>query len=192
MRYSDVPLPSSSSSPAPLAGPAARAIHPRRRRCRRSTTSPACSRWSRAGRGRRAGDARRRRTRRASRWRRARSTIGRRFGVIYPADRIRYALGKGDALDPAPGAGGRHVRRLATMGRRRRHDHDRSHEGRRVTIAHRSGGLDAHADLRSGSRRAAASRSISRSDKVTVTNVNGDLWIDASSAPVTATGFKGC
>ncbi len=109
--------------------------------------------------------------------------------MIYPGDRIRYAPD-----------GGEHSTQLrvtdeGTFGDshewEHRHEDDQARNGRRVTIGTVSGGLDAHADLRvqiPAGRRVSLYLAVGR---VTVTNVNGDLWIDAASSPVTATGFTG-
>jgi len=109
--------------------------------------------------------------------------------VIYPADRIRYAVGKGDGRTQL------RVRDDGTFGDGAEWEHDRGRDrhqdGRRVTIGTDSGGLDAHADLTvqiPPGRRVALFLAVGR---VTVTNVSGDLRIDASSSAVTATGFTG-
>jgi DUF4097 and DUF4098 domain-containing protein YvlB len=60
-----------------------------------------------------------------------------------------------------------------------------------VTIGSASGGLDAHADLRVAVPAGQRLRLHLAVGPVTVTNVNGDLWIDASSSQVTATGVTG-
>lgn len=109
--------------------------------------------------------------------------------VIYPADRIRYAAGKGDGRTQI------RVKDDGTFGDGDEWDHrrgwDRHQDGRRVSIGTDSDGLDAHADLKvliPSGRRVALFLAVGR---VTVTNVNGDLRIDASSSPVTVTGFTG-
>ncbi len=109
--------------------------------------------------------------------------------VIYPGNHVHYAPGRGDHSTQM------RVRDDGTFGddgdHRHEHDWDRSREGRRVTIDSESGGLDAHADLRvqiPAGRRVSLYLAVG---KVTVTNVSGDLWIDAASSPVTTTGFKG-
>jgi lia operon protein LiaG len=113
--------------------------------------------------------------------------------VIYPADRIRYSLGKGDGRTEL------RVRDDGTFGDNdewdgkdhHEHHHDGWHDGRRVTIATGTDGLDAHADLTvqiPAGRRVALYIAVGR---VTVTNVSGELRIDASSSPVNATGVKG-
>ncbi len=109
--------------------------------------------------------------------------------VMYPADRVRYALGKGEGRTQL------RVRDDGTFGDRDEwEDHRggyREHEGRKVTIGTDSDGLDAHADLKvqmpAGSR-VSLHLAVGR---VTVTNVNGDIRVDASSASVSATGCKG-
>jgi hypothetical protein len=113
--------------------------------------------------------------------------------VIYPADKIRYSLGKGDGRTQL------RVREDGTFGDNdewddehvHEHRHRGWHDGRRVTIATDTDGLDAHADL---TVQIPAGRKVSlylAVGRVTVTNVSGDLRIDASSSPVSATGFKG-
>jgi len=113
--------------------------------------------------------------------------------VIYPADKIRYALGKGNSRTDL------RVREDGTFGDtyddwgddHHGHRHRDSHEGHRVTIASDTDGLDAHADL---TVQIPAGRTVSLHlavGRVTVTNVSGDLRVDASSSSVSATGFKG-
>jgi lia operon protein LiaG len=109
--------------------------------------------------------------------------------VIYPSERIRYAVGKDD------GSTQLRVREDGTFGDSQEWEHhhrrgrERSQEGRRVTIG--SSGLDAHADLRvqvPAGRRVAIYLAVG---KVTVSNVRGELVVDCASAPVTVTGFSG-
>ena len=101
--------------------------------------------------------------------------------VIYPGDRIRYSgLTDGSSTQLR-------VRENGTFGR----EQEGRKEGRRVTIVGRGEGLDAHADLQIGvpeGRRVAVYLAVG---KVAVTNVHGDLLIDAASAPVTASGIRG-
>lgn len=71
------------------------------------------------------------------------------------------------------------------------HDRDRKKEGRSVTIASNGGGLDARANLRIA---VPSGRQVSiylAVGEVSITNVNGDLHIDAASAPVTASNTRG-
>ena len=103
--------------------------------------------------------------------------------VIYPSDQIVYpALGRGSSTQLS-------VREDGTFGDEHgRHERSR---GRRVSIKGGGDGLDAHADLRisvPSGRRVAVHLAVG---KVTVTNVNGQISIDANDAPVTATGTQG-
>jgi lia operon protein LiaG len=104
--------------------------------------------------------------------------------VVYPADRIRYAgLSEGSSTQIR-------VRDDGTFGDE--HDGEEGKErGKRVTIAGGGGGLDAHANLRitvPSGKRVAVYLAVG---KVSVTNVEGDLWVDAASAPVTTSGTRG-
>jgi len=111
--------------------------------------------------------------------------------VLYPGDRIRWREARqGD------GSTQLRVRDDGTFGDLGdehdhrgggRHDWD---EGRRVTISG-SSGIDARADLLiqvPRGRRVAVYLAVGA---VTVANVDGELSVDAHSAPVTATGVKG-
>lgn len=111
--------------------------------------------------------------------------------VLYPDDHIRYGTGGGSTQ--------LRVRDDGTFGdlndehghghhdRHERHDWD---EGRRVTIA-AAGGLDARADLLVQVPRGRRVELFLAVGSVTVTNVDGEVYVDAHSAPVTATGTKG-
>jgi lia operon protein LiaG len=103
--------------------------------------------------------------------------------VIYPADRIQYGqLSDGSSTQLR-------VRENGTFGDD--HDGEGKQRGKRVTITGRGGGLDAHADLRltvPPGKRVAIYLAVG---KVSVTNIDGDLWVDASSAPVTTSGTRG-
>jgi lia operon protein LiaG len=104
--------------------------------------------------------------------------------VIYPADRIQYArLSDGSSTQLR-------VRDNGTFGG----DHDRDKgekpRGKQVTITAK-GGLDAYADLRVTVPRGKHVALYLAVGKVAVSNVEGDLAIDASSAPVTASGTRG-
>jgi lia operon protein LiaG len=103
--------------------------------------------------------------------------------VVYPADRIQYSrLSDGSSTQLR-------VREDGTFGDDQGEEHRR--EGRRVTIVSRGGGLDAHADLRvavPADKRVALYLAVG---KVAVTNVNGNLRIDVSSAPVTTSNTRG-
>lgn len=103
--------------------------------------------------------------------------------VVYPSDHIVYPpLGSGSSTQLR-------VREDGTFGDE--HERDERSRGRRVTIADRGDGLDAHADLRISvptGRQVAIHLAVG---KVTVTNVNGRISVDAHNAPVTATGTQG-
>ena len=113
--------------------------------------------------------------------------------VRYPTDRLVYAgLGRGSSTELR-------VREDGTFGdgdshddghdHRRHRDHD--DEGRRVRITGGGEGMAAHADLRV---QVPAGQDVAiylAVGKVSVSNVNGRLRVDAHSAPITATGTKG-
>jgi len=67
----------------------------------------------------------------------------------------------------------------------------RKNEGRQVTIAGRGGGLDAHADLRIAVPQGREVAVYLAVGKVSVSNVNGNLSIDAASAPVSTSATRG-
>jgi lia operon protein LiaG len=106
--------------------------------------------------------------------------------LLYPADRIQYTrMSEGSSTQLR-------VRENGTFG-----DEDDDHgregkqRGKRITIGGRGTGLDAYADLRitiPPGKRVAIYLAVG---KVSVTNVDGDLWVDAASAPVTASGTRG-
>lgn len=104
--------------------------------------------------------------------------------LVYPGDRIQYGqLSDGSSTQLR-------VRDDGTFGGDRNHDSEGKERGKRITIAGR-GGLDAHADLRltvPPGKRVAVYLAVG---KVSVTNVDGDLWVDAASAPVTTSGTRG-
>jgi hypothetical protein len=113
--------------------------------------------------------------------------------IIYPGDRIRFGKG-GESTQLR-------VRDDGTFGDlndehvRGRHGHDRHggwerEEGRRVTIA-ASGGIDARADLVVQVPKGRRVELFLAVGGVNVTNVDGEVFVDAHSAPVTATGTKG-
>lgn len=109
--------------------------------------------------------------------------------VVYPADRIRYAAaGRGSSTLLR-------VREDGTFGARDDHDDDGGRrgreEGRRVTISSEGQGLDASADLIVQVPRGRRVAVVLAVGAVTVSNVDGDLLVDARSAPVTATGTRG-
>ena len=103
--------------------------------------------------------------------------------VVYPADRIQYSrLSEGSSTQLR-------VRDNGTFGDE--HDGEGKQRGRRITITGKGGGLDAHADLRvtvPPGKRVAIYLAVG---KVSVTNVDGDLWVNASAAPVTTSGTRG-
>jgi lia operon protein LiaG len=103
--------------------------------------------------------------------------------VIYPADRIQYGkLSDGSSTEIR-------VRENGTFGGN--HGGEGKQRGKRTTIVGRGGGLDAHADLRvtvPPGKRVAIYLAVG---KVSVTNVDGDLRIDTSAAPVTTSGTRG-
>jgi lia operon protein LiaG len=103
--------------------------------------------------------------------------------VIFPSDHIVYPpLGRGSSTQLR-------VRDDGTFGDE--HGWDERPRSRRVTIMDQGDGLDAHADLRisvPGGRQVAIHLAVG---KVTVTNVNGRISVDAHNAPVTATGTRG-
>lgn len=103
--------------------------------------------------------------------------------VVYPADRIKYTgLSEGSSTQIR-------VRDDGTFGDE--HDGEGKERGKRITITGGGSGLDAHADLRitvPSGKRVAVYLAVG---KVSVTNVDGDLWVDAASAPVTTSGTRG-
>jgi DUF4097 and DUF4098 domain-containing protein YvlB len=102
---------------------------------------------------------------------------------IYPADRIQYGkLTDGSSTQLR-------VREDGTFSDN--HDEERRNEGRRITIVSRGGGLDAHADLRVIVPRGKQVALYLAVGKVAITNVEGDLAVDAASAPVTSSNTRG-
>jgi DUF4097 and DUF4098 domain-containing protein YvlB len=103
--------------------------------------------------------------------------------LVYPGDRIRY--GK-------LSAGSSTQLRVRDDGTFSDNDEDkRRNEGRRVTIAAGGEGLDAHADLRilvPAGKQVALYLAVGT---VAVSNVHGDLTIDAAAAPVTTSNTRG-
>ena len=113
--------------------------------------------------------------------------------IRYPGDRLVYAgmeSGSSTTL---------RVREDGTFGdgsayhdddhgrHRRRHDE----EGRRVRVAGSGDGLHAHADLRIQVPRGRDVAIYLAVGRVSVSNVDGRLHVDAHSAPVSATGVRG-
>jgi DUF4097 and DUF4098 domain-containing protein YvlB len=109
--------------------------------------------------------------------------------VIYPADKIQYsAMTDGSSTQLR-------VKEDGTFNDSDSDDdghehHKRHEEGRQVTIA-KSGGLDAHADLKVTVPRGKEVAIYLAVGKVTAANVEGDLKIDASNAPVTSSNSRG-
>ena len=113
--------------------------------------------------------------------------------VRYPADRIVYAgLERGSSTelrvreDGTFGDGDRHGDRHEDHAR-----HDDWDDGHRVRISGAGDGLAAHADLRVQLPAGQDLAIYLAVGKVSVSNVNGRLRVDAHSAPITATGAKG-
>jgi lia operon protein LiaG len=111
--------------------------------------------------------------------------------VVYPSDRIRWHSAEGGNSSTQL-----RVRDDGTFGdigdehgprRRQRHDSD---EGRRVTISS-GAGIDARADLVIQVPRGRQVAVYLAVGSMAVTNVDGDLTLNTSAAPVTATGVKG-
>lgn len=103
--------------------------------------------------------------------------------VVYPGDEVVYAgLDRGSSTTLP-------VREDGTFGDPR--DHERRERGRRVRISGTGGGLVAHADLRVRMPEGMKLEIYLATGKVSVANVNGDLRLDAHSAPVTTTGTRG-
>ncbi len=99
--------------------------------------------------------------------------------VIYPADAITYGEGYGSSE--------LRVRDDGTFG-----DHgDAWRDGRRVRVSTRSGGLDAHADIRVGVPRGQKVAVYLGVGRATVTNVEGELRVDLASGEVTAEKTRG-
>ncbi len=107
---------------------------------------------------------------------------------IYPGNRILY----GGTSSGGGSSTQLRVREDGTFGDEGDdHDRDRKKEGRSVTIASNGGGLDARANLRIA---VPSGRQVSiylAVGEVSITNVNGDLHIDAATAPVTASNTRG-
>ncbi len=111
--------------------------------------------------------------------------------VLYPGDRVRFGSGGGSTQLRVRDDGtfgdlnDEHVR-----GRHAHHDRHDGDEGRRVTIAS-AGGLDARADLLVQVPRGRRVEVFLAVGSVSVSNVEGEVYLDAHDAPVTATGTKG-
>ena len=103
---------------------------------------------------------------------------------VYPADHIIYnKLGSGSSTQLR-------VRDNGTFSDRHDDDEHRN-EGRRVTISGGGSGLDAHADLRITVPMGKQLSVYLAVGKVSVSNVEGNLTIDAASAPVTTSNTRG-
>jgi hypothetical protein len=111
--------------------------------------------------------------------------------VIYLSDRIR----SGNLH--SHGSTQLRVRDDGTFGDQRWRSHGREEhhrweeDGRRVTISDDSDGLDARADLVIGVPKGAKVSVYLAVGSVTVSNVDGELSVDAHNAPVTASGTRG-
>jgi lia operon protein LiaG len=112
--------------------------------------------------------------------------------VIYPSDMIHYAAGGEKSSTQL------RVREDGTFGDfdddddpHERHRRHAGEDGRRVTISSEGPGLAAGADLLVRVPRGQRVAVFLAVGAVTVGNVDGDLRVDASSAPVTATGTRG-
>jgi DUF4097 and DUF4098 domain-containing protein YvlB len=102
---------------------------------------------------------------------------------VYPADKISYSkLSHGSSTQLR-------VREDGTFSDN--HDEERRNEGRRITISSGGGGLDAYADLRVTVPMGKQVSLYLAVGKVSVTNVEGNLSIDAASAPVTTSNTRG-
>jgi lia operon protein LiaG len=108
--------------------------------------------------------------------------------LVYPSDRIQYP-GMSDESSTQL-----RVRDDGTFSDNDHgdDDHDRKREeGRRVTIVAHGQGLDAHADLKVLVPRGREVAIYLAVGKVTAANVEGNLKIDASNAPINSTNCRG-
>jgi len=108
--------------------------------------------------------------------------------VIYPGDRIRSSSARRE------GSTTLRVRDDGTFGDGDEDRHGRRHgweEGRRVTISDGTDGLDARADLVVRMPKGGRLDVYLAVGSVTVSNVDGELRVDAHSGPVTASGTRG-
>jgi len=104
--------------------------------------------------------------------------------VIYPADQIVYSpSGRNSSTQLR-------VHEDGTFGDDE-HSWNHHERGRRVSITGSGGGLEAHADLRVQVPRGQRVCVYLAVGAVTVTNVDGELHVDAHSASVNATGVRG-
>jgi DUF4097 and DUF4098 domain-containing protein YvlB len=118
-------------------------------------------------------------------------------GEVRDAEALRVIYPGEDLVAPAMGAGSSTTLRVRDDGTFGDQDQDGGHRdwsdgrGRRVEIRGSGTGLEAGADLRirvPAGRRLAVYLAVG---KVSVANVQGELRVDAHSAPVSATGVKG-
>ena len=111
--------------------------------------------------------------------------------VVYPSDRIRSGSVRGHNTTQL------RVRDDGTFGDQdnlahgRRDRHRSEEQGRRVTIADDTDGLDARADLVVAVPKGADVSVYLAVGSVTVTNVDGELRVSSSSGPVTTSGTRG-
>lgn len=104
--------------------------------------------------------------------------------LVYPGDRIKYGkLSDGSSTQLR-------VRDNGTFGDDDDDEHRKS-DGRRVTIEGRGNGADIHADLRITVPSGRTVELYLAVGKVSVSNVQGDLGIDAAAAPVTTSNTRG-
>jgi lia operon protein LiaG len=111
-----------------------------------------------------------------------------RLRLVYPGDRIQYSQ------LPAGSSTQLRIRDNGTFSDSHNHDneeHRKKEEGRRITIASGGGGLDAYANLRVTVPPEKEVSIYLAVGKVSISNVNGNLSIDAASAPVTSSGTRG-
>jgi lia operon protein LiaG len=106
--------------------------------------------------------------------------------LIYPSDRIVYSkMSDGSSTQLR-------VRDDGTFSDNDHGDEDhKRNEGRRITIMGRGEGLNAYADLKVTIPRGKRVGIYLAVGKVTAANVEGDLTIDAASAPVNSTNSRG-
>jgi lia operon protein LiaG len=103
--------------------------------------------------------------------------------VVYPADRIQYSK-----LSPGSSTQLR-VRDNGTFGGDR--DYEDKPRGKQITISSQGGGLDGYADLRITVPNGKHVAVFLAAGRVSVSNVEGDLSVDASAAPVTSSNTRG-
>jgi lia operon protein LiaG len=104
--------------------------------------------------------------------------------ILYPSDHIHYAQqGEGSSTELR-------VREDGTFNNDHNGDDHERERGKRVTISNRAG-LDAHADLKVTVPLGKQVAIYLAVGKVSVTNVEGELHVDAASAPVTTSNTRG-